>query len=49
LFGIILESLANLSDRAVDAIVGIEKNALAPDLLYDLIPGDEFTFMLDEK
>ena len=35
--GIITQSLTNLADGTVDAVVGVEENALSPNLLDDLL------------
>jgi hypothetical protein len=48
LFGVILQDLADLTDRAVDAVVGIEEDVLTPYPLYDVFPADDLSFLLDE-
>jgi len=39
LLGIVPQHLANLTDSAVNAVIGIEKDALSPDPLNDLLTG----------
>lgn len=46
---IILKNLTDLADRSVDAVVGVQENVFAPNLLDDLIPRDKLPSMLDEK
>jgi hypothetical protein len=48
LLGIVVQYLADFADSAVNAVVGIEKGVLAPDLLGDFFAGDELTFLLDQ-
>jgi hypothetical protein len=48
-FRIILESLADLSNRSIDAVIGIEKNVLTPDPLYNLLAGDQLAALLHQK
>jgi hypothetical protein len=49
LLGIVLQYLADLAYRAVNAVVSIEKDVLAPDLLGNLFAGDELTFLHDQN
>jgi hypothetical protein len=49
LFGIVLQYLADLADGAVDAVVGIEKGALAPDTLDNLLARNDLSPLLDKK
>jgi hypothetical protein len=44
---IIIQHLPNLADGAVDAVVSIKKNALAPNLFDDLLSGNEFAALLN--
>src|SRR5262249_8152032 len=39
----------NLADRTVDAAVGIDKYVPAPQLVDDLVAGDQLSALLDEK
>jgi len=41
-FRVVIQDLTNLADRAVYAVIGIDKNALAPNLLDNLLPPDQF-------
>jgi len=43
------EDLPDFADRSVNAVVGVEENPLAPNLLDNLIPGDELSPVLQEK
>jgi len=42
------EHLPNLADRTVDAVVGIEEDAFAPDSLDNFFAGDELTLLLNQ-
>lgn len=46
---IVLEYLANLADGAVDAVLGIDKKLIAPDLLGNLLAGRKLAFLLDQN
>jgi hypothetical protein len=43
LFGVVIQDEANFADGAVDAVIGIEKYAFAPNPFDNLLAGDEFT------
>src|SRR5262249_9806945 len=46
---IILQNLTQLADRTPDTVVGIQKNAAAPNPGNDLIPGDNFVAVFKQK
>lgn len=48
LLRIVLQDLADFADGAVDAVVGIKKNALAPDFLGNFVARDKLTLLLDQ-
>jgi hypothetical protein len=47
--GIVFQHLPDLSDRPVNAVVGIEKNSLAPNPLDDLVACNQFAILLHQK
>jgi hypothetical protein len=47
--GVVVEGVADLADRAVDAVVGVGEDALAPDLLHDLLAAHQLAGLLREK
>jgi len=49
LLGVIPERLPNLADGGVDAVLGVEKNVLAPDPFDDLIAGNQLTVPLHQE
>jgi hypothetical protein len=49
LIGIIFQSLADLSDGGVDAVLGVDENILAPEAVDDFLAGDDGTLPLQEK
>jgi hypothetical protein len=49
LLGIILQHLPNFADGAVDAVIGVEENSVAPDSLDDLFARDQLTALLDQE
>jgi hypothetical protein len=49
LLGIVLQYLADFADGAVDAVVSIEKDVLAPDPLGNFLAGNELTLPLDQN
>jgi hypothetical protein len=46
---IILERLTNFSDRAVDAVVSIEEDAIPPDSLDNLFSRDQLSSLLNQQ
>src|SRR5713101_4089338 len=48
-FGVVLEDLTDLANRAIDAVVRIKEDALAPDPIDDLVPGDELAPLLHQQ
>jgi len=49
LLGIVLQYLADFAHGAIDAVVGIEKGAFAPDFLGNFLAADELTILLDQN
>jgi len=49
LLGIVVQDLTYLADRAINAVIGIKKNALAPDFLNDLFPCGELASLLNQE
>src|SRR4029077_13396982 len=49
LFGIVVKDLADLANRAIDAVVRIEENALTPNPLDDQLPADELPPMFHQE
>ena len=47
-FWIVAERLAELTDRHIEAIVGIQGYALSPDLLRQVFAADDLPLLLDE-
>ncbi len=47
--GVVFQRLAKLPDRASDAVVGIEKNAFAPNPRDNFVEGNNLVFALDEQ
>ena len=47
--GIVPQGVADLSDGAVDAVVGVEVDVLAPDPFHDLVASHEPSPLLDEE
>jgi hypothetical protein len=46
---IILERLTNFADRAIDAVVSIEEDAIPPDSLDDLFARDQLSSLLNQQ
>jgi hypothetical protein len=46
---IIPQGLADLTDGAINAVVGIQENTLSPDALHDLLPRDQFPPALNQE
>jgi hypothetical protein len=46
LLRIVLQHLPNLADGGIDAVIGIEENILAPDLLDDPVAGDQLPSLI---
>jgi len=46
-FWIVLEHLPDLADGAIDAVIGVKKNSLAPDPLDNFLPADQIAPLLD--
>ena len=49
LFGIIAQRMADLPNRPIDTVVGIEADAFAPDALCNLFPRDEPRVLLQKQ
>src|SRR5208337_1082143 len=49
LIGIVSQHLADLADGAINAVVGIQKDAFAPDTLNDLFPRDHLPSALQQE
>jgi hypothetical protein len=49
LLGVVSKDVPYFSDCSVDAVVGIEKNVLAPDSLCDLFAADDLTSLLYQE
>src|SRR5580700_8724596 len=49
LLPVVFQCVANLPDGRVDAVVGIEEDVLAPELLDDLFAGHKQAPALDQK
>jgi len=49
LLRIVFKGLANFPDSRINAVVGIQKDILTPNLLYDLLAGDELPALLDQQ
>src|ERR1700731_4190148 len=47
--GIVAQSLPDLSDRSVDAVLAIDKDALAPDALEDLLARNQLSAALNQQ
>src|SRR5207302_6174240 len=47
--GIILQSLPNLADRRVDAVIGIEENIFAPDPAHYLVTLNNLPCPFDQQ
>ena len=47
--GIISEGLPDFSNGAIDAVVGVDKDGLAPNSLHNLIAGDDVSSLLHEE
>ena len=43
------ESAANLSDRSVDAVIGVEVNVFAPEAFDDLLAADQSAVLADQE
>jgi hypothetical protein len=47
--GIIAEDVADLADGSVNAMLCVNENLFAPDMLDDLLPGDETAILGHQK
>src|SRR6202034_2559024 len=48
LFRIILQNLPDLTNRTVDAVIGVEEDILAPDSRDDVLPANDLSLMLNQ-
>ncbi|HST10176.1 MAG TPA: hypothetical protein VLL05_07350 [Terriglobales bacterium] len=46
---VVAQRLANLADGRVDAVVGVEEDALTPNLFDNLIAGHKFAALLNKQ
>jgi hypothetical protein len=49
MFWIVFEDLADFADGTVDAVIGVQKDAVAPDFLYDFLACDQLSSLLYQE
>ena len=48
LFGIVLQNLPDLTNRSINAVIGVEEDILAPDSRDDVLPANDLSLVLDQ-